>query len=205
MGGLESMLGSPTGLGASYGAPNAGLLLGGGGGAVLWGHLWVGGKGYGLVTAGFDNSFGNVSIGGGGGGFELGYVLSPNRRLLVIPFFGAGGMNRSMSVENESDMVMLDATRSLAERPDGHRIIAAPGETREFTAPVGTIEAGIRVQRLLFDGSGGFSAGFELGVLSSLLEPPWETEGYEVTNAEGASLEGVYVRLNLGGGGFLFR
>jgi hypothetical protein len=199
------MLGSPTGLGASYGAPNAGLLVGGGGGAVLWGHLWVGGKGFGLVTSGFDNSFGKVSIGGGGGGFELGYVLSPNRHLLVIPFFGAGGINRSMSIANDSDVPLIDATRSLAPDADGRRVIAEPGQTRDFSAPLGTIEAGIRVQRLLFDGAGGFSAGFELGFLSSLLEPPWETDGYEVTNAEGASLEGVYVRLNIGGAGFLFR
>jgi hypothetical protein len=204
IGGLESMLASPTGLGLSYAASNTGFLLGGGGGAVLWGHLWVGGKGYSLVNGGFQNSLGSVSVGASGGAFELGYALG-GERMLVVPFFGVGGLNRSMSVENDSEQDMLDITRSLAPDADGRRVIAPPGGSREFNAPVGTLEAGIRVQRLLFSRSGGFSAGFELGFLGSIIEPPWETDGYEVTNAEGASLEGVYIRLNIGGGGFLFR
>ena len=114
LGGLEAMLGGPTGLGASYSAPNTGLLIGGGGGSVLFGHLWLGGKGYGLATGGFENTFGKVSVGGGGGAFELGYVLSPNPRVLVIPYFGVGGFSESIEVENVSDVDLIDSTRSLA-------------------------------------------------------------------------------------------
>jgi hypothetical protein len=205
LGGLESMLGGPEALGASYAAPNAALLLGGGGGAVLFGHLWIGGKGYGLATGGFENAFGKVSIAGGGGGFEVGYVVAPSPRLLVIPFFGFGGFAYSVDVENKTDVELRDSTRSLAPDEDGARIIAPPGGSRSFSAKFTTLDAGIRVERLLFSRSGGFAAGFELGFLSSFFSPAWETDGYEVTNAEAATLEGLYVRLNIGGGGFICR
>ncbi|HEY3495316.1 MAG TPA: hypothetical protein VGK73_11545 [Polyangiaceae bacterium] len=204
-GGLESMLRSPTALGASYSTPNAGLLMGGGGGAVLFGHLWLGGKGYGLFTGSFENTVGKVSTSGSGGGFELGYVMSPHPRMLILPFLGFGGFSYALEVENKSSGNLTDETGSLVPDGSGSRVIAAPGGKREFSAGFATLEAGIRLQRLIFSRSGGFSAGLELGFLSSFTSPAWETGGYEVTNAEGTSLEGVYVRLNIGGGGFALR
>jgi hypothetical protein len=203
--GLESMLAGPTALGASYAAPKSAVLIGGGGGAVLFGHLWLGGKGFGLVSGGFDNTLGAVTIGGGGGSFELGYVAVPLPQLFVIPYFGVGGFRAGIEVENLTTNALVDGTRSLAEDANGVRVIAPPGGTRNFEAGFATLDAGIRVMRLLSPRGGGFAAGFELGFLSSFTQPAWGTEGYEVTNAESAGLEGLYIRLNIGGGGFAFR
>ena len=82
-----------------------GFMLGGGGGAVLGGHLWLGGKGFGILTAPFVNARGEAMLTGGGGGAELGYVLSRSR-MLVIPFFSFGAFGYGLEVTNKSGQAM---------------------------------------------------------------------------------------------------
>jgi hypothetical protein len=193
---LESGLRAPEALGASYGLGDGALLLGGGGGAVLFGHLWLGGKGFGLLTTAFHNARGDAMLTGAGGAFELGYVLSTGPKMLVIPYFGFGGFAYNLEVTNNTtgQMPLLNA------------FSLSPRESKVFTSGFATLEAGLRLQRLLFFArSGGLSAGLEFGVLRSLANGPWLSGRSEFTHEEGAKLDGVYVRVNIGGGGFVFR
>jgi hypothetical protein len=189
---LETALRSEDALGASYGIGRAGFTLGGGGGAILGGHLWLGGKGFGLLTAPFDNARGEAMLTGGGGGGELGYVLA-RPRMLIIPFFGIGGFGYDLEVTNRSRQAMpLQQVLSLS-----------PGESRHFKAGFLTVELGVKVHRLLFSGRGGFMGGLEVGVLRSLSTAPWKSDRYEFANHTGALIEGVYARVTFGGGGGL--
>jgi hypothetical protein len=194
MSALESGLRAPEALGESYGIGRGALLLGGGGGAVLFGHLWLGGKGFGLLTSPFHNARGEAQLTGGGGAFELGYVLSPNAKMLVIPFFGLGGFSYNLEVTNNSTQQM----------PLLNAFSLSPDQSKTFTAGFATMEVGLRLQRLLFSRNGGMSAGFEVGLLRSLSNGPWLSGHSEFTHEEGAKLDGVYARVNIGGGGFLF-
>lgn len=191
---LGTALRAPDALGESYDVGSAALTLGGGGGAVLFGHLWIGGKGAGLLTAPFKNARGEALLTGGGGGFELGYVLY-RPRMLVIPFFSLGGYAYNLRVENDTGRPM----------PLQNVLTLAPGQTRDIQAGFATIELGLRVQRLLFARSGGFIGGFEAGLLRSLSAAPWKSDGAEFVNHSGAMIDGVYVRITLGGGGFYFK
>jgi hypothetical protein len=193
--GLESGLRAPAALGESYGIGEGALMLGGGGGAVLFGHLWLGGNGYGLLTSRFHNARGDAWLTGAGGTFELGYVLSTSPRMLVIPFFGLGGFAYNLEVTNGSaqQMPLLNA------------FTLSPGESKTFTAGFTTLEVALRLQRLFFSRNGGMSAGFEVGLLRSLSNGPWLSGRSEFTHEEGALLDGVYARVNVGGGGFVFR
>jgi hypothetical protein len=192
---LESGLRAPEALGESYGHGAGALLLGGGGGAVLFGHLWLGGNGFGLLTSSFHNARGDARLSGGGGAFELGYVLSTNAKMLIIPFFGLGGFAYNLEVTNNTNQPM----------PLLNAFSIAHGESKTFTAGFTMLEAGIRLQRLLFSRNGGMSAGFEVGVLRSLSDGPWLSGHSEFTHEEGARLDGVYARINIGGAGFVFR
>jgi hypothetical protein len=193
--GLDSALQAPDALGQSYGFGKAALLVGGGGGAILFGHLWVGGKGYGMFTGSSDNARGSATLRGGGGGFEVGYTVIPVEKLLLIPFFGFGGFGTELEVQNRTN-------RPIRIQPG----VAIPANgTQIFSAGFPTLEIGLRVQRLLFFGSGGFTAGFEVGALSSFSSDPWRAGGVELTNQKGAVLQGGYARINVGGGGFWFR
>lgn len=192
---LESGLRAPEALGESYGLGDGAFLLGGGGGAILFGHLWLGGHGYGLLTSPFDNARGKAVLTGGGGAFELGYALSTAPKMLFIPFFGLGGFAYNLDVTNQTTgpMPLLNA------------FTLSPGESKDFTSGFAMIEAGVRVQRLMFTHGGGMSAGLELGVMRSLNNGPWLSGHSEFTHEEGAALNGVYARVNIGGGGFAFR
>ncbi|MET0595429.1 MAG: hypothetical protein ABW133_22210 [Polyangiaceae bacterium] len=192
---LESGLRSPQALGESYGVGEGAMLLGGGGGAILFGHLWLGGKGFGLLTSGFHNARGDASLTGVGGAFELGYVLSTSPRMLFIPYFGLGGFSYNLEVTNNTSQPM----------PLLNAFTLAPGEAKDFHAGFATLEAGLRVHRLFFARDGGMTAGFEVGVLRSLTNGPWLSGRSEFTHEEGARLDGVYARVNIGGGGFVFR
>jgi hypothetical protein len=191
---LDTALRSPDALGASYGIGRAGFTLGGGGGAVLGGHLWIGGKGFGLLTAPFVNARGEAMLAGGGGGVEIGYVLA-RPRMLIIPFLSIGGFGYDLEVTNKSERAMpLQQVLSLS-----------PGESRHFKAGFLTAELGVKVQRLLFSGRGGFMGGFEVGVLRSLSASPWKSQSHEFADHPGALIEGVYARVTVGGGGGAFR
>jgi len=190
---LDTALRSEDALGASYGIGRAGFTLGGGGGAVLGGHLWVGGKGFGMLTAPFVNARGEAMLSGGGGGGEIGYVLA-RPRMLIIPFFSIGGFGYDLEVTNKSGQAM----------PLQQVLALSPGESRHFKAGFLTVELGIKVKRLLFSGHGGFMGGLEVGVLRSLSAAPWKSDRYEFVDHAGAIIEGVYARVTFGGGGGLF-
>lgn len=192
---LEPGLRAPEALGESYGFGEGAFLLGGGGGAVLFGHLWLGGKGFGLLTSSFHNARGEAVLTGGGGAFELGYVLSTSPKMLVIPFFALGGFAYDLEITN----------KTTGQMPLLNAFSLTPGESKTFTSGFATLEAGLRFQRLLFFGNGGASAGIELGIIRSLSNGPWLSGRSEFTHEEGAKLDGVYARVNIGGGGFVFR
>lgn len=193
--GMQDALRAPTALGASYDVGRAAIMLGGGGGAVLFGHLWLGGKGYGVLTGPFENLRGKASLTGGGGGFELGYVASPHARMLFIPFMGIGGFAYNLEVTNNTSGPM----------PIQQLLVIPPGQSRTFIAGFATLDVGIRVQRLLFFCNSGLTAGFDIGLLRSLSTRPWQSEAVEFSDHPGAALDGAYVRVNFGGGGFSFR
>src|SRR5687767_171431 len=172
---LETALRGEDGLGASYGIGRAGFTLGGGGGAVLGGHLWLGGKGFGLLTAPFVNARGEAVLSGGGGGGEIGYVLA-RTRMLIIPFFGIGGFGYGLEVTNRTGQPM----------PLQEVVSLSPGESRHFKAGFLTVELGVKIKRLLFSGRGGFMGGLEVGVLRSLSTAPWKSDRYEFANHAGA-------------------
>lgn len=195
---FESALAQPGALGPSYGPSPAGLMVGGGGGGVFFGHLWLGGKGYAFFAPTPDTPQGKTSFGGGGGGVELGYVVQPGMGSLLIPYFGVQGFGSGVGVTNNTSSPLPIQT--------GIEIPA--GTTRTFSAGFIMLEAAIRFQRLVFfGGNGGLTAGFELGVLGSFGKSPWmdDTSKTELHELPSAGLSGMFVRLNIGGGSGTFR
>jgi hypothetical protein len=192
--GLEDALRAPTALGARYGVNRTAVLLGGGGGAVLFGKLWLGGKGYGLWTGPFENARGKAALTGGGGGFEIGYVVA-RPRMLFIPYLGLGGFAYNLEVTNLTSGPMTIQQQA----------VIGSNSSRTFISGFATLDVGIRVQRLLFWHSSGLTAGIEAGLLRSISTRPWQSDPVELTDVSGASLDGSYIRVNFGGGGFLFR
>jgi hypothetical protein len=115
--------------------------------------------------------------------------------MLFIPYFGIGGFAYNLEITNNTSQPM----------PLLNAFTLTPGESRDLRAGFATLEAGIRVHRLFFSRDAGMTAGFEVGLLRSLTNGPWLAGRSEFTHEEGAQLDGVYARVNIGGGGFAYR
>jgi hypothetical protein len=157
------------------------------------------GGGYGVFVPTTNGQTGDVSLGGGGGGVALGYAVVNNRRWVVYPSIGVGGFGYSLDVTNVSGQsIELGADETLG-----------PGEAGTYEAGFLTVDIGISANRLLFfddeDGAGGFAIGADAGFLTSVIGGEWATaEGVSADGLDHARLQGAYLRLTLGGGGFFF-
>jgi hypothetical protein len=171
-----------------------GFTLGGGGKALIASRWIVGGKGYLLLFTESTGGDGTVSMLGGGGGFDIGYAAIQERPWLVYPYQGVGGIGLTMDVSNGGarDVKLGDST------------IIRSGETGTFDTGSITVELGVGMQRLFFEENGGFIVGGELGVMLTPAEMTWQ-DGRErdLAGVHPSRLLGVFVRIDLGGGGFL--
>lgn len=178
-----------------------GMMLGGGGRALLAGRYLIGGKGFALVPQAQITSKGRAVMAGGGGGLDLGLVMYSGKRWLFYPLAGIGGFGQSLKIDNQSELdVVVSPTITLA-----------PGEAIDLKAGFVTFEVGFGIGRSAFwgdprsGGAGGMFHGLELGMMMSVSEDRWKTDADVSVDLPPASLIGGYLRMNIGGGGFFYR
>lgn len=193
-GGVGQDLGRTESLGNGSELGPMGLFIGGGGRGIF-GPVVLGGKGFGIFGSSSPGANGDLSLGGGGGGFDLGWALVKTD-WLFFPFIGVGGMGVTVDVENTSNQVLrLGTQRTLS-----------PGKTAALESGFFTGEFGFGLQRLLFWGDGkygrgGFLVGAEVGFLAALTGGDWTYGDADVPGLAPARIKGGYLRLSLGGGG----
>jgi hypothetical protein len=186
---LEQELLEPLALGTGYAAPSWGGSFGGGGGVLLGDQLWIGGQGHGTIAPSSSTTRGSARTSFGGGGFELGFAAVNNGLWLVTPFVGIGGLGYDVSVRSTVPGMRV-----------GARDVPV-GQTIEFKGGSATLGLGARGHRLLFWDNAGITVGWELGALFSMASSTWEVDG-QSAQAGRPSLQGLYLRVLVGGGGF---
>ena len=189
---LDEALRDPAALGPGFERGDTAFTVGGGGGALIGRRLWLGGKGYGFILPTESSDRGRARISGGGGGFELGIAAVNRPHALVIPYIGLGGLGTSVTVRNRTAAAM-----SLGGVP-----LLPPGEDRTLTGGFWTFDAGIRAFGLYFPGGGGWAAGLDLGVTTTVVPSSYELDGASLSGVAPARMTAGYLRLMLGGGGF---
>ncbi len=165
------------------------VSLGGGGYGVVANRLMLGGEGHGLLTA--DGSFRgrNVSVGGGYGLFNLGYLFRPASGLRVYPLLGLGAGGLQLDIKNEGtadtfDDVLNDPSRSASVGQASVLVSLGGGLEYQF----GTPGEG-RTARL------GVRAGYMISALSS----DWQLGNSSLAGGPDASMQGPFLRLTIGG------
>lgn len=183
----ESVLGPPAGIGV------AGWTIGGGGWSLMAERFLLGGHGFGMFYPSASTNRGTAVVTGGGGSFDVGYAILNQDQWLLFPFLGAGGMDFTVEITNESSNPMsLGAADEIPV-----------AESRSFNFGFWTFEAGVGLQRLFHDGLGGFQLGAELGFIMSVSEGQWYNAIDESAVAVSkAGLMGGFFRITIGGGGF---
>ena len=178
-----------------------GVMLGGGGRALLAGRYLLGGKGFAMIPQGQITEKGRAVMLGGGGGLDVGLVLYNGPKWMVYPLAGAGGYGTSLLIHNQSEEDVVVS----------RNITLTPGEQIDLTAGFVTFEIGVGVGRSAFwgdprsGGAGGMFHGLEAGILMSVSEDRWKTPDDITVAIPPASLLGGYLRMNIGGGGFFYR
>ena len=191
---LEGDLDGPDALGPAFDVTPLGLQVGGGARALLGQWFVLGGKGVAWFAGGDRPDPGEVTLFGGGGGFDLGVAAYNRHHTLVYPYLGLGGYTLSVEVQNHRE-------EPLRFGP----VVLGQGQSRAFDAAFFTADFGIGIQRLMFFGEredlldGGLLAGFEGGFTVPIIKGA-VTDGA----LSDLGVTGVYLRLTLGGGGFLF-
>ncbi|CAM3514340.1 hypothetical protein [Salinibacter ruber] len=165
------------------------VSLGGGGYGVVANRLMLGGEGHGLLTA--DGSFQgrNVSVGGGYGLFNLGYLFRPASGLRVYPLLGLGGGGLQLDIENagtadDFDDVLDNPNRSASVGQASFLVSLGGGLEYQF----GTPGEG-RTARL----------GLRAGYMVSALRSDWQLGDSALAGGPDASMQGPFLRLTIGG------
>ena len=194
-GNFENEMAQPRVLGNDFSMSPVGLQFGGGGWMMLAGTVLVGGRGLGFVVDASDTQGARVSFAGGGGGLVIGYAALNRDSYLLYPFFGFGGYGFSMEMTN------VLGGQDIAFGSER----VAPDATDAFSAGFFSFEFGVGFQRLLFFDDGGFTVGAEGGFTIPVAPGGWnDADGRDISGLEELGISGGYLRLTLGGGGFLF-
>ena len=166
-----------------------GLMLGGGGRALLAGRFLIGGKGFAMLPQSQVTERGRAVLTGGGGGLDVGLLIYNRRHWLMYPYVGFGGFGYSLDLRNQSEQ----------------DVVVSPNITLEPEAGFATAEIGFGFARTAFWGQGGFMHGIEIGMMFALSEDRWKTEDDVSVALPPANMLGGYLRMNIGGGGFWYR
>ncbi|MFB6248642.1 MAG: hypothetical protein ABEL97_08745 [Salinibacter sp.] len=165
------------------------ISLGGGGYGVVANRLMLGGEGHGLLTAEGARQGRNVSVGGGYGLFNLGYLFRPASSLRVYPMVGLGAGGLQLDIESAGtadnfDDVLNDPNRSATVGRAGMLISLGGGLEYQF----GTPGEG-RSARL----------GVRVGYMISALRSDWQLGDNALSGGPDASMQGPFLRLTIGG------
>lgn len=165
------------------------LTIGGGGYGVTGGNLMLGGEGYGQIAGDEVHEGRTVSLHGGYGLFNVGYMLEPTRRTRAYPMLGIGGGGIELRIGPRPAETSFD---DVLENPDRSSNLSRAS--------------------FLFSVGGGFEYrpsmrrhGVILGIRGGYLfdhsTESWELDDYGVSSGPDASQAGPYLRFTIGAGG----
>lgn len=189
------LLGDPTGMATELdsdggGSPHNALLIGGGGRMIIPGGVVLGGHGFGLEGLGGDGTGGSSQVSGGGGGFDVGWAAINDGRRLIYPLAGVTFTGVDVLVQNHAE----------ARKVGNYAMV--PGDRVEMKGSGVALDFGVALTQLLWgDEGGGMIVGAQMGYLLPVGGGTWTAKGgAEISGVDG-STNGLYFRVNVGGGG----
>ncbi len=189
------LVGDPTGMATELeagdgGSPQNALLLGGGAHVIIPGSVVLGGHAYGLETLGGDGTGGSSQGSGGGGGFDVGWAPINDGRRLIYPLVGLNFSGVDVLVQNHSEA-----------RTVGNYAMV-PNDRATFTGSSVALDFGINITQLFWgDERGGTMLGAQAGYWLPITSGDWSTKGGATVSGVDGSTNGLYFRINVGGGG----
>lgn len=152
-------------------------------------RLLLGGEGHALLTGDGTGQGRNVSLTGGYGFFNLGYLFFPTSSLHAYPLLGIGGGGLQLDIESQGDAGNFD---DVLDDPDRSARVGRAS----FLISLG---AGLEYQFGTPDDGGSAQLGIRAGYIISALRSDWQLDENSLADGPDASMQGPFVRLTIGG------
>lgn len=178
---------------AGYTGLQSSQLSFGGEGFGIINNFVVGGRGGGMGKQQFSSGSSTGTITNSYGSFLLGYTFSLGERILFYPLVGFGGIDSEITLENPA------TTNSMTNA------FANPNQITVINAEVPVLDFSVNFVLPVFGdvaGGGGPMLGLSAGYLFSPAAGNYRMNGRDLTNTPTGQINGFYVRLLFGGGGF---
>jgi hypothetical protein len=178
---------------AGYGEFGHNFLSTGGGGYGILKNWVIGGEGFYFTRQTVTDSNRTASINGSTGMFRLGYVILSKKGFYLYPMAGVGGGVFEMQLK-QSDSI-----------PSFPAVATQPGRSAHLEANGLILDAGLGISftpKGGVTGSGGPTFGIRAGYVFSPSDFTWKMDKDNLTGGPSVGMNGLYVRLTIGGGGF---
>jgi hypothetical protein len=178
------------------GIAEGGFFLGGGGHYVCR-NVIMGGEGGGVISSPSSGGRYGVTSSGGYGFMNVGYMILKRGAVFTYPLVGIGGGGMSVLI---TDKTGLPAGFDEVLRDPAHQsLLMHGGFMLNFSIGVDWFVGGVHD-----DGeTGGWLIGMKAGYILDTGGKNWMLDNQRLTGAPAAGMSGFYLRLTLGGGGFV--
>ncbi len=168
----------------------------GGGGYAVIGRLLIGGQGHGMSWGSESVGGTELTLDGGYGLFDLGYVIPVGERGIFYPMIGIGGSGMRLLVTNR-DGVGLGPN---INDPNFSEVLDEPGHRSSLTRGSMLLNVGAGFDIPVLRPRSGLMLGLRVGYLFSPGADRWYLYDTRVLGGPDVSPEGLHVRLGIGGG-----
>ena len=166
----------------------------GGGGHGFVGEWVVGGHGHSFMNRPQSNETYDLSISGGYGFVDVGYVVNTRPGWDLYPLLGVGFGGFMLDISEDQPAIFNE----LLEEPETSMQVGKGGFLLDLSLNA----------TYLFDFTenyftrNGLVLGLQVGYVLDPFENQWKINGNDVTNGPDMDMGGPYLRLKIGGGGF---
>lgn len=167
----------------------------GGGGYYLLRNWMIGGEGCGLPGSTSENASYKVSLGGGYGFFNVGYLVLKTPGFSLYPIVGIGGGGMTVALREKT--ANTPAFGQILDDPGRETYLNNGGFMLNFSLLAHYLVLGTKTT----DGSGGFILGLKAGFILNLDGDNWYLDNQTMSQTPASSISGPYFSLVIGGGG----
>jgi hypothetical protein len=179
------------------GAPsfsNSQLLIGGEGHGII-GNFVIGGSGQGIIGNTVRTDSLEVSLGGGMGTFDFGYLLVSKDKLKLFPMLGLGSSGYGINISKNRNVSL----GSIAEDPGLEIKIHKSSFVMDLSINLNFIPQ--LTENKEDSDMGGLMIGFKTGAVVSPKSSTWSFAGGDVTGGPGFGVNMIYLKVIVGGFG----
>jgi len=171
----------------------------GGGGWAINNNIIIGGEGFGLSESVVKNSDYQIATSTGYGFFNLGYMLVKKPKFFAYPMLGIGGGETILAITKLENSPV--AFQDVLDNAGRESYLKAGGFLMNFSIGANYLLLGGSSD----SGSGGMLAGLRVGYMFDPDPNDWKFNDEKLTGSPDSGISCFYVKLTIGGGGYVIK